>query len=312
VSEIAPTGGWTVGQVLQLADGRAAVVSGTKSPAAGQMTGLQVGGHRKLTKTASVVVLDGCQLYWDRSANTATPLRAVAGSDFPIGTAVGDATAAAATVVCDLNTSPHYTIDLLRDPCDRVLTSAAGTAVLENVGGVVRMAFGASAEVETISLITQASVPMVAGSQTPFIVEGRIVCMDNGDAAAGDVNIGVANAAHASDFDGNATEFFTLKFNTNDLLILAQSDDGTTDVAEVDTTVAFVEGTYFDFAMDCRAPADCQLYLDGVNVLAATVFDLSAIAANPLKLIAHMEKTSDDTPGEFRIAKLGLRTMDIT
>jgi hypothetical protein len=306
VSEIAPTGGWTVGQVLQIADGRAGVVTGTHSPGAGQMTALQVGGQRTLTKTASVVVLDGDPMYWDRSANTATPLRALAGADFPIGVAVGDHAGAGSTVVVDLNTCPVYTIDALADPGTTVVVLTAGAPALTVHPGYLKLAMDTTTEAQKVDLLSDNSVPLTI----PFIVEGRITIADNGDDTALDINVGIANATHATSAD-TITESCFLHFDGNDLKINAESDDGTTEVAATDTTVAHVEDTYFDFRMDCRDLTDIQMYVDGINVLPASVFKLDA-ATGPMKLLAHIEKTSNNTPGELRIQHLAIRTTDIT
>lgn len=305
IDVVTPAAGYTSGEVLQLADGRAAFVSGLRSPGGGDPAALKTSGQVTLAKTSGVVILDGDPLYWDRSANTATPLKAVAGADFFVGVAVGDAASGDGEVVCDLNVKPQYTIDALRDPADTVIVLTAGTPSLTVGPGYVKMAFSTTAEAQKVDLLSKHSVP----KGTPFIVEGRAAIYDVGDDAALDFNIGVASATHASDADEIAESCF-LHFDGSALDIKAESDDGTTEVAATDTTVDAVDDTYFDFRMDCRDLADVKIYINGVRVLATTAFKLNA-ATGPFKLLAHLEKSSDNTPGEVRISHLAIRAMDV-
>lgn len=293
------------GEVFQLPDGRAGVTAGLAGFASGDPGTLLVAGQFTLAKTASVVVLDGDPLYWDRSANTVTPLKAAAGADFFIGVAVGDAASAGATVVCDLNVAPQYVIDVLRDPADTVLVLTAGSPAVTMGPGYAKITFSATAEAQKADIMSVHSVPVTI----PFIVEGRIAIYDIG-AAALDINIGIANGTHATDAD-SITESCFLHLNGAALSILAESDDGTTEVAATDTTVDAVDDTWLDFRMDCRDLSDIQIYINGVLMLAATVFVLTD-ATGPLKLLAHLEKTSDTSTADVRISHLAIRTTDVT
>lgn len=299
-----PAAGYSSGEVIQLTDGRAAVVTGLNARVSGDAAGLKTSGQHKVAKTSGVVVLKGAPLYWDRSANTATPLKAVAGADFFLGVALEDAASTTTTVLVELNVQPAYTIDVLRDPADTVLVLTAGTPALTMGPGYAKLAFSATAEAQKVDLLSQHSVPVA----TPFIVEGRLAIYDIGDENSVDINVGLANATHASDCD-SITESCFLHLDGTALDIKAESDDGTTEVAATDTTVDAVDDTYFDFAFDCRDLTDIQIYINGVNVLPASVFKLNA-ATGPLKLLAHMEKGANDTPGEIRITKLAIRCMD--
>ena len=44
-------------------------------------------------------------------------------------------------------------------------------------------------------------------------------------------------------------------------------------------------------------------------MLAAKTFKLDK-STGPIKLLVHMEKSANDTPGEFRVAHLAIRTLD--
>lgn len=306
VLQFTADGAYASGQVLQMPDGRAGFVLGLNARASGDEVSVRVCGIAEVAKTTGVVILDGDPLYWDRSANTATPLKAVAGGDFFIGTAVGDAASAATTVKVLLNEQPQYLIDALKDPTDTVLVLTSGTPALTMGPGYAKLAFSATAEAQKVDLLSKHSIP----TTVPFIVEGRAAVYDIGDNGAVDMNLGIANDTHASDAD-SITESCFLHFDGTALSILAESDDGETEVAATDTTIDAVDDTYFDFRLDCRDLTDIGVYINGVQVLTGTTFKLDA-ATGPLKLLAHIEKTANDTLGELRINHLAIRAADLS
>ncbi len=61
--------------------------------------------------------------------------------------------------------------------------------------------------------------------------------------------------------------------------------------------------------MDARDPADVQIYVNGVLVLASTVFALGA-AAGPLGLLAHIEKTTGTEVARVTIDEMRVRLME--
>lgn len=290
------------GEVFQLPNGRAGVTAGLVGFASGDPATLQDAGKFTVTKTASVVWLDGAPIYWDRSANSATPLKAVAGADFYLGVAVGDATSAATTGVVDLNVQPAYTIDLLRDPVDDV---PVGDATLTMSPGASKFNILATSEAEKIDAMSQHSIPVTV----PFIVEGRMASFVIGTDNTVDMNVGLANGTHATSADTITESLFIHLDETLDIKV--ESDDGTTEVAATDSTVDAVDNTYFDFAFDCRDLTDIQVYINGVLVLPDSVFALGD-ATGPLKLLAHVEKTTGTATGELRVSKLAIRPSEIT
>jgi len=88
--------------------------------------------------------------------------------------------------------------------------------------------------------------------------------------------------------------------------ILAWSTDGTTTVALTDTTVNYALNTPVNFLIDGRNTSDIQMYINGVLMLTAEAFKLNA-ATGPLKLLAHLEKTSDDETARYNIQQLRVR-----
>lgn len=292
----------STGEIIQLPDGRAGITASATDVVSGDVAGLHTHGQFTVLKTASVVILDGAPVYWDRSANTATPLQAAAGADFYLGVAVGDAAASDSTVVIDLNVEPVYTIDLLRDPS---LDVATGGASLTVKGGALEFTLDSTSEVQKIDALSIASIPV----SIPFVVEGRMAIWSVPSGSAADINVGIASATHGTDAGAIAESVF-VHFN-NALDIFLESDDSSTEVAEADSGVDAVDDTYFDFAFDCRDLSDIQIYINGVLMLGSTTFALDA-ATGPLKLLAHVEKTSDAATAVFRVAKLAVRTPDVT
>ena len=305
--DFTPAAAITGGQVVQLPCGRAAVCQ--RDIAAGVKGAARVRGIFTVAKTADINLLDGQKVYWDHSANTATYAPA-SDRDFLIGCAVGDSLAAATTVNVNLNVLPHYKIDLHRDEflCVPVKTVVGSTTVevphLQQYGGATRMLFGATAEAQKLDLLSGQGFALASN----WIAEGAFNVLNDGDAAAIDFNIGVANGTHDSDADA-ITESVFLHLDGNALDLLAESDDGTTEVNATDTTVNIALGTPVRFVIDGRDPSDIQIYVNGVLVLGSTVFTLAA-ATGPLKLLAHLEKSSDDTVADYRILDLCVRTME--
>lgn len=305
-----PTVALTAGEVFQLPWGEAAVAH--SDIAAAVQGSVRITGKHLVKKTSSVFITDGQPVFWDHSANTATYAPA-SDRDFYLGVAADDAASADTTMYVWLNRKPEYKIDLARGGiADEFLTVVVKTVVgsttvevphLERYGGTTAMIFGATAEAQKLDLLSQQG--FATGSK--WIVEGGFNVIDDGDASAIDFNIGVANGTHATDASA-ATNRCYLHLDGNSLDLYAESSDATTTVALTDTTTNIVLGTPVHFVMDGRDPADVQIYVNGVLQLTSTVFDMSA-AAGPLKLLAHLEKTSDDTTADYRINYLRVRTM---
>jgi len=297
------------GEVVQMPDGRAGVVQGLKAVAVGDPLGVRVSGVVTVAKTADICFIDGGKVYWDRSANAAH-FRPQSG-DFLLGTAHGDAAAAALTMAVDLNAGQNNLIDFDGNPGEVLWTSEATDGVgvtAATLAAPTMLSFDAVAEVAQAALfptLTEHHVPVADGP----ILEMEVAVYDIGDDAALDITFGLANGSHATDFDA-VTEAVIFHLDGTALDILAESDDGTTEVAATNTTKDCVDDTFFEVWIDCRNPADCQLYIDGVNVLPDTVFDISA-ATGPLFPIVHIEKTNNDTLADVRVKRISLRTTDL-
>lgn len=293
------------GEIFQLPDGRAGVYPGLNTAGSGDTIALRTHGRFKILKTSGVVILKGGRVFWDKSASTATPLEAYGTNDFYLGTAAEDAASGDATVLVDLNVQPTYAVDLNRGEWETVVVLTAGTPDLKMRGGTAVMTFSATAEAQKVDLLSKQSVLASNG----FIFEAKVAIYDIGDDAALDINIGVANGTHATDAD-SITESVFFHLDGSALDIKAESDDGTTEVTATDTTIDAVDDTYFEVWIDARDLTDIKLYIDGVQVLSGSTFKLDA-ATGPLKALAHIEKTSNDTTADVRIGHMAIRTMDI-
>lgn len=299
-----PVAAVTAGDIVHLPDGRAA--RAPTAIAAGELGAVDVQGICTVTKTTSVYLTDGQPVYWDHSAKSATYAPA-SDEDFFLGSVIGgDAAAADTTVKVALNVWPTYKIDLNgQKECDAFVTALVNAASVSKVGPSARLAFTTATEAQKADLLSRQGFAL--GSD--WIVEAQFTIVDDGDDAAVDFNIGVANGTHASDADSIPESVF-IHTDGNVVNILAESDDGTTEVAATDTTIDYTLGTPVHVVLDGRDPSDVQIYINGALVLSGTTFDVSA-ATGPLKLLAHLEKSSNDSPGEYYIDALRVRTMDL-
>lgn len=294
----------SAGQVVEVSDGRAGVV--VTDLAAAEVGAARVCGVFEVIKTASQVWLDGAPIWWDHSADAATciPPLVAADKDFYIGTAQGDVVAATTLGKVRLNVQPSYLIDMHRDGGDTAVVLTSGTPYIYNRGGSLEAGFSATAEAQKLDWLSKRSFAL--GSK--WILEAVFEVVTNADADVADLSIGVANATHASDADSiTESAFFHLDMGGS-LNILAESDDGTTEVAATDTTVDFAVGTPVHVAIDGRDPTDCLFYVNGVEVLNATanLGDIQ-LATGPLKALFHLEKSSNDSPGVVQLDQLTVR-----
>lgn len=245
-----------------------------------------------LTKTTGFVALKGGRAYWDHSANK-VHYKKVNDRDFYIGRFAQDATSSADNCEVILNADPPYDLDLMRDPFLSVIVgtaAAGGFGYPVSLGGSLIFELTATSEAQKCDALSVDGFSPSANA----VVEGAFRVLSDGAGSAVDVSLGIANGTDASSADSIAESMF-VHLDANDVDILAESDDGSVEVAATDTTIDYTEGgavaNRVEFWMDMRDPADVQLYINGSLVLGATTFDLSS-ATGPLFLLAHVEKSS--------------------
>jgi len=295
------------GDVRQMPDGRAGVYQATLGASAADRISLTTSGQFTFTKTASVVLLDGQRAYWDHSAAAVT-FRKVNDRDFYLGRIVGDCASADTTCVVNINVDPAYDIDMQTSPLLSVPTGTQAVGAFgfpKILGGASSIELTATNEAQCIDLL---SVDRFSVDANP-IVEAEIRIPSNGSTSAVDFNIGLANGTSTTDADA-ITESVFFHIDGGALDIFAESDDGTTEVAATDTTVNATEGSAvanrIHLMIDARDKTSVKLYIDGVRVLSATTFVLTA-ATGPLGLLAHLEKTSGTATGRVVIDRFTAR-----
>lgn len=299
----------SAGDVIQCADGKAGIVLGANNAsdafASGERVTVAKTGRFKVLKTASIVLLDGGKAYFDRSANTAT--YAPGSGDFYLGRVVGDAAASDVTVVVDLNVQPQYQIELGKGEWTNAATDGLGVTQPSLGSPILKLAFDAVAEVAMAALYSTDTIPVADGP----IFECKLAIYDIGDDAALDINFGVANGTHGTDFD-SVTESAVFHLDGSDLSVSVESDDGTTEVAADDTGVDLVDDTFAYFWIDCRDLANIKYYINGVRVDDTAVLHKLDNATGPLLAIVHVEKTSNDTTADVRVEQMTVRSTDLT
>lgn len=286
------------GEFRQMPDGRAGYLDSLGTRVSGDPAAFATEGVCLALKSTSVIFLPGQEVWWDPTNNFATYALAgrIAGGFF-IGLCIESDTVAAATtyVKIDLNKrNPAYVIDLRRDGGVTVLTAAAGAVSVADIAGMTEFKLVATNEAECVDLLSYASI--TTGGDAIAEMEINIV------AAAGsatDLNFGLANATSTTDADAIAESFF-VHVDGASQNILAESDDGTTEVAATDTTIDWVAGTTFFAQFDVRDPASCKLYINGARMLSGTTFVLTA-ATGPLKLLVHCEKTAGTNTAQVKV-----------
>lgn len=296
---------YSSGDVIQLRDGRAGVVS--VDVASGAQVGVYVAGIFKVAKTTSMYMLHSSKIFWDHSADKAHLLHG-GDRDFFMGTCVEDAGSAAATVLVNLNVQPVFTSGFEGGWAPtRIQTAGFVSAVGAGREGV-NLDFSATAEAQTAAALAHNGFVITAEGIAHFLV-----CVnDNGDDAALDIDWGVSVASGTTDWEA-ITQRVGFHLDGNTLDLDAGSDNGTTDTGLIDTTVNIVEGTPFLCQLDLRNPSDILAYVNGVRVLDGTTGAATtlAIAAGTFKAIAFMEKTANDTPGGFSVLYGGVVTAQV-
>jgi predicted RecA/RadA family phage recombinase len=290
------------GAMIQDYDGKAGLVAGLNAVAIGDTYTLQKEGVVELDKTASIVLLAGGRAYWDR-ANSKVTFKRVTGG-FYIGTVQADAASADATVLVNLNKYPINRIQWDDDIWTTVLVGAA-TAAKDAAGNRTKLAVIATNEAEKSDALSNEVIAIADGP----ILEARFTLVANGSDATVDINFGLANGTNATDADA-ITEHVFFHVDGASQVINAQSKDGTTTVAAVTTTISAVDGTFQEFWIDARDPANVKLYIDGVRVLSGSTFKLNA-GTGPMKALVHIEKTTGTATGSVGVEFLNVRSTDL-
>lgn len=293
----------SAGEVLQVPDGRAGVA--VNGPAAAESCSCQITGIHKLEKTTNEIYVPGQRLYWDASASKVTAVPPITAADFYVGCAVLDAAAADTTASVELNKSWEGSVDQRTATFAVASTLTAGDPRVTQVGGGMRFVLDATNEAQMISALSHKAVSL--DSDWIFLAE---VVLDAAAGSGTDISIGVADGSHASDFQSVAT-LCTIHIDGASQDILVQSDDGTTDVAPIDSNLNWVASTPFALAIDGRDPADIKVYVNGIRETATGTTLALAAAASGLKACVHIEKSSSTNTADVTVANMKILTGDL-
>lgn len=293
----------SAGEVLQVPDGRAGVA--IDAAAAGALVSCQIRGIQNLTKTTNEIIVPGQRVYWDASTSKATTVPPITAGDFFVGCCAADAAAADATVQVAMNEDWEGSIDQRTSTFASVPVLTAGDPRAYSLGGGIRFHLDATNEAQKIDALSHKAVAL--DSDWIFLAE---VVIDAAAGSATDISIGVADGTHATDFQSVAT-LCTIHVDGGSQNILVQSDDGTTDVAPVDSTIDWTAAVPFALAIDGRDPADIKLYINGIRETATSTTLALAAAASGLKACVHIEKSSSTDTAVVQVANMKVMTGDL-
>lgn len=288
-------------EVHQMASGRAGYKQGQNASALNDSVTYKTDDQVTLPK-AAVSLLDGGRAYWDRTNQVVTYKRTAA-RDFLLGSIVNDAAAGDANCTVNLNAFPVYDLDLLRDP--RIITpvlSAGSPSFNVNSSGIFLL--DATNEAQKIDVLGVDGFSTLSKS----IIEARINVTADDSGTAATFSLGVGSGTHATAFT-SITNSLGIQVKNHDLNIYAESKTASVTVAATDTTKDYAVGTPFEVWFDMRVPALCKVYINGIQVLTSTVFDVSASAVTWF-LLAHLVKSSSTDTMQVRVDWARQRQME--
>jgi predicted RecA/RadA family phage recombinase len=293
----------SAGEVLQVPDGRVGVAIAARD--AGELASCEITGIKKLAKTANEIYVPGQRLYWDASASAVTAVPPITAADFFVGCATNDAAAADTVAEVAINTDWEGSIDQRTATFAVLPVLTAGDPRGYQIGGGLRFTIDATNEAQKIDALSHKAVAL--DSDWIFMAE---VVIDAAAGSATDISIGVADGTHATDFQSVAT-LCTIHVDGGSQNILVQSDDGTTDVAPIDSTIDWTAAVPFALAIDGRNPADIKLYINGIRETASSTTLALAAAASGLKACVHIEKTASTDVATVTVSNMKVMTGDL-
>ncbi len=298
-----PVAACLAGDVVQLPGGLAGVC--VNDIPAGELGAAYIDGIFKLTKTASIALLIGGDLYFDVSTGKGNFKADLASTDFKFGTVHSDSVAADTYCYGRLNGLTNYSIDLGDGGPWVAEELAAGVAgsVDGYPGGGGKIVISNGNEVQSNCL---RSVRTVLVSAKP-IFEAIVTRATTTDAAV-DMDFGLATGGHASDFESVA-DFAAFHMDGDDSNIDTHSDDGGTDRAPADSTIDHVEGTFAEYWIDARDDTNVKFYVDGILVdTSASKRILTAALARGVAALIMIEKTTGTATSGATATRMRVRT----
>lgn len=319
-AKVGGTAGWTVGAADNLPYVATLAASQTGSTLIIPIDGLRIGdvitGFRVVSQIESAgntVTIDG-----DLRATTnvaAEPTDASIGTMTQVSVTADTASSQAKTGLSETVTSgkTYYlkitattaaSTDIILQACE-ITVQPAVCNQLARRGGALNFSINSVGEAQKLDALSLDGFARTANA----IVEAIFTIVNDGSGSAVDVNIGLANATHATDAD-SITESLFVHIDAGSTNIAIESDDGTNEVAATDSTLDYTEGSGIanrvEVWFDLRNEADIQVYVNAANVLPGSTFRLDN-ATGPLKLLAHVEKTAATDTYELDLERLCVR-----
>lgn len=295
------------GEIIQNKNGKAG--QAMDAYAAGAVGHFRQSGHVWVLKSITQTMLISNQVFWDSSASKCNLLHG-GDVDFFLGTVVEDAAYTDTLVKVDLNAKPAYTLAF----ADGFVSVPISTAGWPHTGGA-----GANGWFGKFDLAAEAQKLDALGlralaTATPGILQFLICVNLNGDAASADFNFGLADGTNATNADTITSSLF-VHLDGASQNITIESDNAAAEVASTDTTLDFVDGTPFLVTWDLRDWSAIKCYVNGLRVGDGTTGTLVALTlagvAGPLRLLAHMEKDANDTPGNVTVMDAGFTSFNV-
>lgn len=298
-------------EVRQAPSGKAGFLDSNTPVTSGNYFFLKTFGTQSIAKTTGIVLLKGGRVYWDHSANAAT-FRKVNDRDFYVGRVAEDASSAQTEVLVIFNEDPQPKIDLFRDG---YLTAPVGTQVLggflppQNRGGSLFFELTATNEAQKLDALSIDGFLDDANAIAEFVFR----VPSDGAGTVVDVSLGLASGTHAADASSIAQRLF-VHLDANVTTINFESADGVSVAVPITSSATtYTEGSAVanrvEVWFDWRDPADVQIYVNGVNVLPASVFDVDDYAGQWF-LLAHIEKTISADTYQLSLDRAEVRTAE--
>jgi predicted RecA/RadA family phage recombinase len=301
---------YSSGQVIQLADGRAGVISGLKAIASGDEACAQTAGIHRATKATATSFAAGDEVWWDNTTNTA----AQAG-DWYLGLAAKAATESETVVEVDLNVSAEGTrglddvvfFDDFQGASGALLTETGSLGVWDDTivgaapptvaakadahGGVMAALLTATNEAQQACLHFGNQLGFELAKTKRFEARVSIPTLPTGSA---DLVIGLATDHNATRDSVASHAWFRLNGSG---AVVVETDDSVADNDDVATGVTWVAATTKLLMIDLSDLADVKFYIDGVRVAAGTTFSMAGYTANLQPYIAAGKAAGTDVGG---------------
>lgn len=317
IVEYTPSAAVANGDLVMLPNGQAG--QALQDIAAGKPGSFRVSGIIELPKPANIALLAGGDAYLDVSAapKVATYFAETGTPDYYIGTFEADAAAADAYARVRLNGRTRYLVDIERpgegDGWTAAKTGSGTGSSIPQYTPTAGTAGAPKAGVHSLSVeaTNEAQSARIKSNRgwlgaTPGITELRVnvVAASNNTV---DVNFGIADDYHASDFD-SVTHQATFHLDGGDTSVFTESDDNTTDRAAADSTQDVTLGTIDEYWIDHRDLTNVLYYRNGVVIdTSAAKRTLAGSAAAVLRIVAEIEKSAGTATGEVQFTRARMR-----